>query len=177
MAALHRHLTALTRCFAWISVGCLALAMVVTLADIVLRAATRAVNLVAAEPVGWAVPGVVDLVQLFVMAVAYLAIPFAFMRDAHVSVDLLSARLTARAEKLCRAVGAALACILMALIAEHGLDQALQQMEYGDRSMTLNIPISWYWMPLLAGMVLSVLATAVIAVKETLEAFGARGDV
>lgn len=134
--------------------ACLAGAALVTCADILLRQA------------GGAVVGVVDLVQLLVMAGAYLAIPYAFLQDGHVAVDLVTARLPTRAAALCRALGALLGLALMLAIARYGLDAALQQHAYGDRSHTMGIPILWYWTPLLIGAALSVLATGRIVVRE-----------
>lgn len=142
------------RLIALAAFACLAAAALVTCLDIALRR------------FGGAVVGVVDLVQLLVMAGAYLAIPFAFLRDGHVTVDLLTARLSARAAAACRALGAGLSLVFLLAIARYGFDAALQQHAYGDRSHTMGIPILWYWTPLLVGATLSVLATALIFVRE-----------
>ncbi len=157
-------------------------AMGVTIADILLRASSRAVNLVAAdlgiEPVGWAVEGVVELVQLFVMGVAFAALPFAFMRGAHVSVDLFTARLARRVQSLLQAAAAVVALWFMVLILQHGWVQMLNQIEYGDVSMTLAIPYVWFWTPLLAGVAMSVGATALLALAHVgFAVSGKGGDV
>lgn len=142
------------RLIALAAFACLASAALVTCLDIVLRR------------FGAAVVGVVDLVQLLVMAGAYLAIPFAFLKDGHVTVDLLTSRLPARAAAACRALGAALSVVFLLAIARYGFDAAMQQHAYGDRSHTMGIPILWYWTPLLFGAALSVLATALIFIRE-----------
>ena len=160
----------LTRWLAYGGVLSLFAAMGVTIADIVLRALSRAVNMVAAdlgiEPVGWAVEGVVELVQLFIMGVAFAALPFAFMRGAHVSVDLLTARLARRVQSFLQSFAAAVALWFMVLIFQHGWVQMLNQIEYGDVSMTLAIPYVWFWTPLLAGVAMSVGATALLALAH-----------
>jgi TRAP-type C4-dicarboxylate transport system permease small subunit len=105
-------------------------------------------------------------VQLLVMAGAYLAIACAFLHDGHVAVDLVSARLGPRLDAACRALGALLATGFMLAIARYGLDAALEQHAYGDRSHTMGIPILWYWTPLLLGAALSVLAVALTLLRD-----------
>ena len=142
------------RLAAYVGFACLAGAALVTVLDIALRQA------------GGAVIGVVDLVQLLVMAGAYFAIPYAFLHDGHVAVDLVSARLGPRLDAACRALGALLATGFMLAIARYGLEAALEQHAYGDRSHTMGIPILWYWTPLLLGAALSVLAVALTLLQD-----------
>jgi TRAP-type C4-dicarboxylate transport system permease small subunit len=142
------------RLAAYLGFACLAGAALVTVLDIALR------------QVGGAVIGVVDLVQLLVMAGAYFAIPYAFLHDGHVAVDLVSARLGPRLDAACRALGALLATGFMLAIARYGLDAAMEQHAYGDRSHTMGIPILWYWAPLLLGAALSVLAAALTLLRD-----------
>ncbi len=159
---------------AWLALLCLAGAMFVTLADIGLRAVSRAIGLVAGRTPGLALVGIVDLVQLAVMAAAYLAIPYTFAGEGHVTVDILHLRLPRRLQQLLRALGALLSCLFMAMILGFGIEQARLVAAYGDRSATLGIPLVWYWLPLLAGAALSVLITALQAASLLLRVFETR---
>jgi TRAP-type C4-dicarboxylate transport system permease small subunit len=78
----------------------------------------------------------------------------------------VSARLGPRLDAACRALGALLATGFMLAIARYGLDAAMEQQAYGDRSHTMGIPILWYWTPLLLGAALSVLAALLIAFRD-----------
>ncbi len=151
----------LARWVALAGIAALAVATGVTLLDIGLSLG------------GGAVTGEVDLVQLGVMAAAWLAMPLAFLDDAHVSVDLLSARLPARIGRLLQGLGGLLSVALMALILRYGWDTAAQQLQFGDVSQELGIPVVWYWAPLLAGAGLSVLAALLKALADL--AAAARG--
>lgn len=134
-------------------VGMLALlgAGLVTVADIVLRF------------FGGAVPGVVDLVQLLVLTAAFAAIPFAFFRDGHVSVDLLTQAFPRRLQALLSFLTALAALGLMGLVLLYGWRSAQMQMMFGDMSQNLGIPMIWYWAPLLTGSALSMLACLIAA--------------
>jgi TRAP-type C4-dicarboxylate transport system permease small subunit len=156
-------LTRIARAVALLGAAALGGAMLATVADVALRPAETGIF------------GVVDLVQLGVMAAAWLAIPYCFLTDAHVSVDLLAQNLPARLAATLRALGATLAAGLMVLILVYGWQTAAQQAQFGDVSSTLALPKIWYWAPLLAGAGLSVLATGLIAVQALLAAVTGRG--
>lgn len=143
-------------------IAALGVAVGVTLLDILLSL------------VGGAVPGEVDLVQLAVMAAAWLAMPLAFLDDAHVAVDLLSARLPARVTLALKGLGGLLAVALMALILRYGWVTAAQQLQFGDVSQELGIPIVWYWAPLLFGVALSIVAALLAAASDLGAALGGR---
>ena len=123
----------------------------VTVADVVLRF------------FGGAVPGAVDLVQLFIMTAVFSAIPFAFFRDGHVAVDLLTQAFPPRVQAFLSLVTALLALVLMALIVFYGWQSAAMQMMFGDVSQNLGVPMIWYWAPLLGGSALSILACLIAA--------------
>ncbi|SMF13358.1 TRAP-type C4-dicarboxylate transport system, small permease component [Tistlia consotensis] len=112
------------------------------------------------------IAGEVDIVQLCVMAGAWLAMPLAFLDDAHVSVDLLSGRLPHRAGLALKGFGELLSVALMALVLRYGWDTAQQQLTFGDVSQEIGIPIIWYWAPLLAGAALSILAALLVALAD-----------
>lgn len=151
----YRTSASFARGVAYAGVALLVVAMLATVADIALR---RTANV--------AVAGTIDITQLLVMAAAFMAIPFAFFADSHVSVELATDPLPPRAIAAFKALAAVLAAAFMAAVLRYGWDQALQQHGYGDRSQTIGIPILLYWAPLLAGSALSVAATLLIAIRH-----------
>lgn len=163
----------LARWSAYVGVALLGMAMLVTVGDVILRGATRFSNLFLDNPIGMAIPGVVDIVQLFVMGVVFLTIPFAFMTDSQVSVDLVTARMRPRREAFFKGMGALLSAAFMIAVLRYGWDQAMLQLEYGDSSSTLEIPMIVFWTLLLAGAALSVMATVLISLEQF--AFGCFG--
>jgi TRAP-type C4-dicarboxylate transport system permease small subunit len=148
--------------------------MLVTVADILLRLASRLVALVTGSNPGLALVGIVDLVQLSVMTAAFLAIPYAFLRGAQVMVDLLPARLPRAVPLALDLAAALLALLLVALMLQHGVAQARMQVAFGDRSATLGIGIVWYWLPLLVGLGCSLIALLVVAAAKLGQLLGPR---
>ena len=143
-------------CFGAALIGFIALmgAVGVTMTDIVLR------------PSGGAVAGVVDIVQLLVMTGAFLALPYTFISDGHVSVDLVAQNLPPRASALLRLGAAILGTGLMALVMRYGWQSMMQQRRFGDVSQTIGIPMTWFWAPLLFGLALSSIVALFLAARE-----------
>ncbi|MDO5603794.1 MAG: TRAP transporter small permease subunit [Paracoccus sp. (in: a-proteobacteria)] len=143
----------IVECLAALGVLAYCAAAVVTVADILGRR------------IGMPVVGVVDIVQLFVMTGAWLVIPWGFAVGAHVGVDFLVDRMPAHAARACRIAAGLAACALMALILWKCFGAWQLQHMLGDKSQQLGIPISFYWLPLLAGAAASILALAAMLAR------------
>lgn len=107
--------------------------------------------------IGMPIEGIVDLVQLFVVGGAWLVMPYAFMTGAHVSVDLLLTTLPRGLARPMLVLGAVLAIGLLGLMLWQGYLTFRTRTMFGDSSQQLNIPIAWYWYPLLVGLAVSIL--------------------
>ncbi len=150
---LNHKLFYITKYIAWLGMLFLLAAMFITTMDIILRK----IN-------GEGIYGTIDLVQLMILSAAYLSIPHAFMCRSHVAVSVFADMLPARILSICHLLASILACIFMMAIAFYGFEQANMQHQYGDISITLGIPLIFYWVPLLFGAAVSVLVTINIAI-------------
>lgn len=142
-----RAMERLTRWVAGLGVAALAVAIGLVVIDVVWRR-IGAQSLI----------GAVDLTQLCVMAAAFLSIPYAFMRGAHVTVDLFAGRFGPRPTRLLDAMGAGLSAALVAFLLYLSWGRAMEQWRYGDVSQDLAIPMIAYWACVLLGFALSALA-------------------
>ena len=132
--------------------------MGVTLVDIALRLLSRMPD----HPLGGilppAVPGVVDLVQLSLVAVAHLSIAVTFMLGTHVTVDVIAGTMPARARGVVRRLGWAVSFAFMALCFLQAFEQGWAQYDSGLVSATISLPLWWYWVPVVVGTALAALA-------------------
>jgi TRAP-type C4-dicarboxylate transport system permease small subunit len=126
------------------------------------------VDIAARKTIGFSILGMIDLTQLAQMACVFLVLPLAFLKESHVSVDFITERLPARARAFIECISAVLAVTLLAAILWYSWGQALIQIRQGDRSVTLGIPMLWYWAPLLAGTALSIAACGLVLFKAML---------
>jgi TRAP-type C4-dicarboxylate transport system permease small subunit len=123
------------------------------------------------KSLGISVKGTIDLTQLAQMACVFLALPYVFLKESHISVDFVTDRLPARVRAAVRVAAELVTLILMGAITWYSFAQAGIQIGQGDRSVTLGIPILAYWAPALAGMALSCAAVAVVLARHTRKAF------
>lgn len=130
------------------------------------------VDIACRRTIGFSITGINDIMQLFVMACICLAMPLTFVREGHVGVEFITDRLSPR-------VLGALECIVglvmtgfVATLTWFAWQQAMQQIQRGDRSQTLGLPIVLYWTPLLVGMALAALASLALTVRYLVVAAG-----
>lgn len=99
--------------------------------------------------------GLVDVTQLAVIGFAYLAMPYCFLKSAHVAVELYDNKLSPRADLLLKCFALILCLGVISIILWYGWTQASRTMRYGDVSQNVEIPMIVYWGMLLVGMALS----------------------
>lgn len=132
------------RACAAVGVAILLVCALITVADIISR-----------RTWGLSVPGLIDLTQLLVMSSVFLCIPFTFEQRANVEVDLLFNRLPLAARRVLAAVWSLLGAAFLLIVAWYVGRAAAQVHEYGETSPTLNVPMIWYWVPILVGTILA----------------------
>ncbi len=149
-----RRLDALAEALAALGNGLLLLATLVWVVDIVGR-----------QTVGYSVTGLNDITQLLVMGFISLALPITFLREQNVTVEFIADRLPRRVFAWLRALIALVSTVFVAALAWFAWVQARSQLAESAGSATLDIPMAWYWAPVLAGITLSALLCAVLALR------------
>ena len=132
----------------WAASVALAAMMLVTVADVLLRA-------IANRPVR----GALEIVELLLACTFFLALPASFLRDEHIVVDIVDGWAPRWVPRLRRAAGM-LAVVVMAVMAWQGWIGARDALAFHDVTSDLEIPRIWYWVPVLAGMIGACIAAA-----------------
>ena len=132
----------------WLAAISLAAMMMITVADVVLRAALN-------KPIR----GTFEIVELLLACSFFLALPATFLRDEHIVVDMIDA-MAPRSVPLLRRISALLGVLLMAVMAWQGWIAAQDSLAFHDVTADLAIPRIWYWIPVLAGMIGGCIAAA-----------------
>ena len=124
----------------WIASICLAAMMLLTVADVVLRAAFN-------RPIR----GVYELVELLLCATFFVALPAVFLRDDHIVVDSID-RSAPRAVPWLRRVAGVIAVAMLGLMTWQGSIAARDAWSFGDVTADLALPKILFWIPLLFGL-------------------------
>jgi TRAP-type C4-dicarboxylate transport system permease small subunit len=130
------------------------------------------VDIACRKTIGFSITGINDIMQLFVMACICLAMPLAYIREGHVGVDFITDPLSPRALAALKFLVAILTTLFVAMLTYYAYGQAMQQINQGDKSQTLGIPIVFYWAPLLIGMGISAIASFLLAIRAGVIAAG-----
>ena len=133
----------------------LAAMMLLTVADVVLRAIVN-------RPIR----GTLEIVELLLACTFFLALPATFLRDEHIVVDVADG-LAKRWVPLLRRLAGTLGVLLMAVMAWQGWIAARDTLLFNDVTSDLSLPMIWYWIPVLAGMIGSGLAAAVMLFQKS----------
>ena len=145
----------LVRALRVVSVLSLAAMMLITIVDVTMR-----------NTINELVLGGVELVQLTLVLSVFLALPETFLRGEHITIDLIDQFAPPRVVTSLRRAGALLTLLLLTAIGWRMVLPAYDTIAIGDRTSDLQIPLVWYWLPLLAGIAAAVLAQAVVVIRE-----------
>jgi len=137
----------------WLASAFLAAMMLLTVADVVLRAAF-----------GRPLRGTYDLVELFVCATFFIALPAVFLRDDHIVVDSID-RYFPRAVPWLKRIAGAVTVIMLALMVWQGGIAARDAWSFGDVTSDLSLPKILFWIPLLFGLAGGALAALVTTLR------------
>lgn len=110
--------------------------------------------------------GTYEIVELFLAAVAFLAIPEAFFRGQHITIELVDQVVPPRAVAFLRATGLAACVVFLGLLAYHMIQPAIDFVEFEEVTPDLQYPMIWKAGFVLAGVTFSFLAVVVIFLRE-----------
>lgn len=118
--------------------------------------------------------GTHEIVVLMLAAVAFLAIPEVFLRDQHITIELIDQVLPNHVIGWLRAFGSLCALVFVALLAWHMVQPALDYIEFDEISMDLQLPLIWQATLILTGIGAAVIAAFVLMLRDTGLAIGAK---
>ena len=116
--------------------------------------------------------GTHEIVVFMLAAVAFLAIPEVFLRDQHITIELIDQIIPDRAAHWLRAFGSLVGLVFVALLAWHMVLPALEYVEFNDITMDLQIPLVWQAALILTGIVSAVIAAFVLMLRDINRAMG-----
>jgi TRAP-type C4-dicarboxylate transport system permease small subunit len=128
--------------------------VLLTVADLVLRAFFS-----------YPIQGMLELIELGLACTIFLALPAVFLRDEHLVVDVIDHFARPRVVRLLDLAGALVSLGVLVVMAWQMLPLARTMHEFGDVTSDLSIPRIWYWIPVLAGVIASAVATVVFIVR------------
>ena len=140
--------------FAWLALLALAFMVLITTAAVFARWLFKQ-----------EVFGVVDMMELGLAFCVFLALPGVFLRDEHVTVDLVDSLGSKPLTFVLRIFGLLLGLGFIGLTLSQMVTPALEKLHSQETTMTLQIPRYWHWLPLTVGFAASALAIALVTIR------------
>ena len=128
--------------------------MLLTVADVVLRAATN-------RPIR----GTFELIELLLACTFFIALPAVFLRDENLVVDVVDP-IAPRAVPWLKRFAELIAIPVLALMAWEGWKAAAETLVFNDVTSDLSIHRLLYWIPVLFGLVGAALAAVFMLVPK-----------
>jgi len=129
--------------------------IIVTIVDVTMRMAINELVL-----------GTVELVQFALVATVFLALPETFLRNEHITVDVIDQAASPALLRILRRVAALATFTLVAIMAWRTIPPALDTLEVGDMTSDLQISLFWYWLPVIVGAVTAAVAAVIFVARE-----------
>lgn len=116
--------------------------------------------------------GTYEIVEFLLAAVAFLAIAEVFLRDQHITIELIDQVVPLHVVAWLRAFGTLAALVFVALLAWHMVRPALDYVEFNEITMDLQLPLIWKAALILTGVACAVAAAIVLFLRDLSRALG-----
>ncbi len=113
----------------------------------------------------WTGENDVDIMVWAFATCIFIALPAVTLRDEHVAVDLIDQIAPARPIRAMRWFGLLLIIVFLAVSFFQSLPVALEKLEFGENTMSLDINRFWFWLPMLIGLGCATLAGLAVLAK------------
>jgi TRAP-type C4-dicarboxylate transport system permease small subunit len=140
-----------SRVCGWVAAVFLAGMMLLTVADVTLRAVFNI-----------PIRGVYDLVELLLAYTFFVALPAVFLRDENIVVNVIDDFAPRRVPTLKR-IALALAAVILGVMAWQGWLAARDTVAFNDVTADLGLPRILHWVALLAGVIGAGIAALAMA--------------
>jgi TRAP-type C4-dicarboxylate transport system permease small subunit len=140
-------------CCGWGASVFLAAMMLLTVADVTLRAAFHT-----------PIRGTYELVELLLAGTFFVALPAVFLREEHIIVDVVDS-LAPRWVPVLKRVAEALAVVILAVMAWQGWTAAADTLVFNDVTADLGLPKILHWAALPTGISVSGLTALTVVLR------------
>ena len=108
------------------------------------------------------IKGTFELVELLLVFVVFLGIAEVFRSDSNICVDVADQMLSPKHAAVLKVFGSFASLVFLVLMGWAMLGPAMDTVTYPQWTQETGIPLYAYWVPILAGTALAIVASAVV---------------
>lgn len=117
--------------------------------------------------------GTYEIVEFTLAAVAFFAIPETFLKDEHVTIELIDQVVSDRTVQFLKMFGLGVTLVFFILLVYYMIPPAIDFIEFNEVSFDLHIPMIWRGSIVLFAMTVSLIVVAVVFWRELRAFFSA----
>jgi TRAP-type C4-dicarboxylate transport system permease small subunit len=117
--------------------------------------------------------GTFEIVELLLAVVAFLVVAETFLRDGHITVELIDSVVGPRGVGWLKAFGMAATVAYLGLLVWSMITPAVDLVRFNEVTFSLQIPKIWEYAPVLLGLGAAFVAALAIFVRDVRIALGA----
>ena len=110
--------------------------------------------------------GTYEIIEQLLAAVAFFAIGETFLRNQHITIELIDHVVPDKMVVWLRAFGTLAALIFVTLLAYHMVEPAMEFVEFEEVTIDLQLPVIWKAALVLVGIGFSILTGAVMFIRD-----------
>ncbi len=114
--------------------------------------------------------GAYEIVELLLAAVAFLVIPEAFLREGHITVELIDQVVGPRVVAWLKAMGLLATVVFLGILTWAMIQPAIDMVTFNDVTFNLHLPKIWDGAFVLAGIAAATVAALIMFGKSVAEA-------
>ncbi|MCB1437090.1 MAG: TRAP transporter small permease [Rhodobiaceae bacterium] len=119
--------------------------------------------------------GTYEIVEFTLAIVAFFAIPETFLKNEHVTIELIDQISTPRFIQFLEMFGLGLTLVFFALLVYYMIPPAIDFVDFNEVSFDLHIPMIWRGSLVLFAMAASLVVVALVFWREARAFFGSGG--
>lgn len=108
--------------------------------------------------------GVVDVMELALVGTVFFAMPGVFLRDENVTVDVIDQLVPRKVRAFLRLAGLAVTIVFLVLLVAQMHTLFIDKWTFDEVTMTLGISRWIHWIPIIVGVLLSIVATVWVGI-------------
>ena len=110
--------------------------------------------------------GTYEIIEFLLAAVAFLAIPEVFLRDQHITIELIDQVVPEGVVRWLKLIGGFVALVFVGLLTWHMTLPAREFIAFNDVTIDLHLPLIWKGSLVLAGFACAAVAALVMFLRE-----------
>jgi TRAP-type C4-dicarboxylate transport system permease small subunit len=110
--------------------------------------------------------GTFEIVELLLAVVAFLVIPEAFLRENHITIELIDALLSPRGVDWFKVFGMGCTVAFLGLLVWAMVTPAMDVVRFNEITFSLNIPKIYEYAPVLIGLACAAVCAFVILLRD-----------